>query len=81
MEKKIVRGREMYLGVRTEEIINLFRSNPQIELECSSGVTRWIKYDQSNRRIGITDNICYDWYSLEEFRKYYETWYWNYFIM
>ena len=51
MRKKIVRGREMYLGVRTEEIINLFRSNPQIELECFSGVTRWMKYDQLYRNI------------------------------
>ena len=64
MEKKrIIRGREMYLGASTEEIINLFKAHPQCELECSSGVTRWLKYDRLHRRIGITDNIYYDWYS------------------
>ena len=81
MEKKIIRGREMFLGASTEEIINLFKIHPQCELECSSGVTRWLKYDRLHRRIGITDNIYYDWYSLEEFRKFFGTWYWNYFIM
>ena len=71
----------MFLGVSTEELINVFLENPKIELECSSGVTRWLKYDRWHRRIGITDNIYYDWYSLKEFRKYFGTWYWNYFIM
>ena len=81
MEKKTIRGREMYLGATTEDIINLFKAYPQSELECSSAVTRWLKYDRRHSRIGITDNICYDWYSLDEFRKYYGTWYWNFFIM
>lgn len=81
MEKIIIRGREMFLGVSTEELINIFLENPKIELECSSGVTRWLKYDRWHRRIGITDNIYYDWYSLNEFRKYFGTWYWTYFIM
>ena len=81
IEKRIIRGREMYLGASTEEIINLFKAHPQCELECSSSVTRWLKYDRMHGRIGITDNISLDWYSLDEFRKYYGTWYWNYFIM
>ena len=81
MEKRIICGRETYFGVSTEEIIDLFKSNPKIELECSSGITRWMKYDRVHRRIGITDNIYYDWYSLDEFRKYYGTWYWKFFIM
>lgn len=77
----IIRGREMYLGASTEEIINLFKVHPQSELECSMGITRWLKYDRIHRKIGITDNINYDWYTLGEFRKYYGTWYWKFFIM
>ena len=81
MEKKNIRGRDMYLGVSTEELIVFFKNNPGIELECSSGITRWLKYDRWHSRIGITDDIHYDWYSLTQFRKYYGTWYWNFFIM
>jgi len=40
MEKKIIRGREMYLGASTEEIINLFKAHPQCELECSSDASK-----------------------------------------
>ena len=67
MEKKIIRGREMNLGTSTEEIINLFKAHPQYELECSSCVTCWLKYDRKHGRIGITDNISFDW--LGEGRK------------
>lgn len=81
MEKRIIRGREMFLGVTTKEVINLLKNNPHFELECSSGITRWVKYDRWHSRIGITDNIYYDWYSLKEFRKYYGTHYWHFFIM
>ena len=81
MEKIVMRGREMFIGVSTEDVINLFKENPGIELEASSGVTRWLKYDRWHSRIGITDNIYYDWYSLKDFRKYFGTRYWNFFIM
>ena len=81
MEKKMIHGREMFLGVTTEEVIDLLKSNPGFELECSSVITRWLKYDRWHSRIGITDNIYYDWYSLSEFRKYYGSHYWHFFIM
>lgn len=81
MEKRVIQGREMFLGVSTEELINLFKNNPKIELEATSFITRWLKYDRRHSRIGITDNIYYDWYSLKDFRKYYGKWYWNFFIM
>lgn len=81
MEKKMIYEREMCLGASTEEIINLFKALPKFELECSSAVTRWLKYDRWRCRIGITDNIYHDWYSLNEFRKFFGKFYWNFFIM
>lgn len=81
MEKKLIGGREMYLRVTTEEIILLFRENPHIELETCGGLTRWLRYEQRRQRIGITDNIHYDWFSEEEFMNYYGSWYWFFFIM
>lgn len=81
MEQKQNRGRNMIFGATTEELIQLFRENPHIELECSSGMTRWLKYDSHRKRIGITDNIYYDWFSVEDFRRCYSARRWNYFIM
>ena len=75
------KGQEMYMGATTDEIIALFKEKPYIELECWSWSTRWLKYDNIHHKIGITDNIIYDWYSINDFRKYYGSWYWNFFIM
>jgi hypothetical protein len=55
--------------------------NTSAEIETSGGITRWIKYDAYHKQIGITDNIAYDWYTLDEFRQYYGRWYWHFFIM
>jgi len=82
MRKETVRGREMYDDVTTEEMISVLKQAPSREIECSSfGRTRWVKYDKWHSRIGITDNIYYDWYTMREFRKYYHDEVWHFFIM
>ena len=81
MTKQTIHGREIYKGVSTDEVIELFEQTPNIDLECSGGITRWLKYDARNKKIGITDNIHYDWYSLKDFRKYYGSRYWFFFIL
>ena len=81
MEKRMIRGREMYLGVSTEELIAWFRENPSVELETSGGITRWLRFNETKNEIGITDDIHYDWYTTDEFRKYYGSWYWIFFVM
>lgn len=81
MEKNMINGREVYKNVTTEELISLLKHNPNYELECSSGSTRWVKYDRWHSRMGITDNVYYDWYSMKEFREYYKDKLWHFFIM
>ena len=81
MEKKNIRGRITFVEVSTEELIDFFVQNTSAEIETSGGITRWIKYDAYHKQIGITDNIAYDWYTLDEFRQYYGRWYWHFFIM
>ena len=82
MRKEIICGREMYKDVLTEELISLLKQNPKYELECSSGgMTRWVRYDKLHSRMGITDNIYYDWYSIRDFRKYYKNNLWHFFVM
>ena len=68
MEKKKNKGRITFVEVSTEELID-FVQNTSAEIETSRGITRWIKYDAYHKQIGITDNIAYDWYTLDEFRR------------
>jgi len=81
MEKRMIRGREMYLGVSTEELIAWFKENPSVELETSGGITRWLRFNQTKNKIGITDDIRYTWFTIDEFRQCYGSWYWNFFVM
>ena len=81
MKKKNIKGRITFVEVSTEELIDFFVQNMSAEIETSGGITRWIKYDAYHKQIGITDNIAYDWYTLDEFRQYFGRWYWNFFIM
>ena len=82
MRKETVRGREMYDDVTTEEMISVLKQAPSREIECSSfGRTRWVKYDKWHSRIGITDNIYYDWYTMREFRKYYHDEVWHHSLL
>ena len=76
LEKRTIRGREMYVGVTTEELITLLKQWPDILLQCEGVITRWVRYDHWHHRIGITDNNYFDWYSQRDFRKYYGDWYW-----
>ncbi len=71
----------MFVGASTEEVIEFFIQNPSAEIETSGGITRWLKYDEYHKQIGITDNITYDWYTQNEFRLCYGRWYWHFFIM
>ena len=81
MEKKNIKGREIFVGISTEEVIEFFLQNPSAEIETLGGFTRWLRYDAYNKRIGITDNNIYDWFSVKDFKKYYGKWYWKFFIM